>query len=147
VRAAGGRTLNTAVCRSGCRRRPLLTRWLLVGAWGALIYYLSGIPHLQTDLGIFDLILRKCAHLTEYGVLYLLWWRAYRATVSRTTRVSVALGIFICAGYAALDEFHQAFVPGRRGSAWDVLLFDVPGVLAMAYLLTREHPLVRRVLR
>jgi VanZ family protein len=40
----------------------------------------------------------------------------------------VAIGIV--AGYAALDEFHQSFVPGRGPAVADVLLDAAGGVAA-----------------
>ncbi|MBI5103954.1 MAG: hypothetical protein HZB46_03005 [Solirubrobacterales bacterium] len=42
----------------------------------ALIFFLSAQPDLSSGLGSWDLVLRKLAHMTEYGVLFLLWWRA-----------------------------------------------------------------------
>lgn len=38
--------------------------------------------------------------------------------------------------YAVIDEFHQAFVPGRYSSLWDVLLFDNFGALTSLWLAT-----------
>jgi hypothetical protein len=43
----------------------------------ALIYFLSAQPDLSTGLGTWDLILRKIAHMVEYGLLWFLWWRAF----------------------------------------------------------------------
>ena len=41
----------------------------------------------------------------------------------------------IAAGYAATDEFHQLFVPGRSGQISDVLL-DSAGALAGVWIMT-----------
>jgi VanZ family protein len=38
--------------------------------------------------------------------------------------------ILIVAGYAALDEFHQSFVPGRTAAVTDVLLDTSGGAAA-----------------
>jgi VanZ family protein len=38
--------------------------------------------------------------------------------------------ILIVAGYAALDEFHQSFVPGRGAAVSDVLLDTTGGTAA-----------------
>ena len=38
--------------------------------------------------------------------------------------------IFIVAGYAALDEFHQSFVPGRGAAVTDVMLDTSGGAAA-----------------
>ena len=69
---------------------------------------------------------RKCAHLAEYAVLALLLWRALRresAPGNAPWRWSKAgLVLALVALYAASDEIHQAFVPSRQASVWDVLL-------------------------
>ena len=77
-----------------------------------VIFFLSAQPDLNSGLGGWDLILRKLAHMIEYGVLALLWWRALR-TASPLPAVGIALA------YAATDELHQSFVSGRHGSPLD----------------------------
>jgi len=100
-----------------------LSLWLPVVAWAGLIFALSSVPDLGTGLGTWDLVLRKVAHAAEYAVLGFLLLRA----VGRET-AALALGI----AYAASDELHQHFVPGRQGSVLDVLL-DSVGVAAGVY--------------
>ena len=85
-----------------------------------LIFYLSAQPHLSTDLGTLDVVLRKCAHMVEYGLLWLLWWRAL-GYGHPLPAVAITLA------YAASDELHQSFVPGRAGLVSDVLI-DAAGV-------------------
>src|SRR4051794_41888130 len=60
-------------------RSPLLTVWLPILLWAALIFALSSIPSLHSGLGTWDLILRKCAHVTEYAILAFLLRRAVAA--------------------------------------------------------------------
>jgi VanZ family protein len=77
-------------------------------------------------------VIRKTAHFVEYFVFSLLILRAIRAG-RRDTRLRWALAaILIVAGYAALDEFHQAFVPGRTAAVSDVLLDTTGGAAAQA---------------
>jgi VanZ family protein len=38
--------------------------------------------------------------------------------------------VLIVAGYAALDEFHQSFVPGRQAAVGDVLIDASGGIAA-----------------
>jgi VanZ family protein len=97
-----------------------LSLWLPVVAWAGLIFALSSIPDLGTGLGTWDLALRKLAHAAEYAVLGFLLLRALG-------REPAALAVGIA--YAASDELHQHFVPGRQGSLLDVLL-DAVGVAA-----------------
>ena len=87
----------------------------------ALIFWLSAQPDLGTGLGVWDTILRKGAHMTEYGLLWVLWWRA----LDYGSRVPA---IVITLAYAASDELHQHFVPGRHGTPVDWVI-DATGVL------------------
>src|SRR3989440_980482 len=101
-------------------RSRLLTVWLPVVAWAAVIFTLSSIPSLSTGLGTWDTILRKGAHLTEYAVLGALLYRALG-------REPFALAVGLA--YAASDELHQHFVHGRHASPVDVGI-DAVGVAA-----------------
>ena len=78
---------------------------------------------------------RKCGHVTEYTILALLaayfclgssrewlrrhWWNWSFALV---------------AAYAASDEFHQSFVPGRDASPRDVAIDTAAGIATLAVL-------------
>ena len=97
----------------------------------ALIFFLSAQEDLSSGLGTADTILRKLAHMTEYGVLFLLWLRA----LGRPARPAVAAAVTIA--YAASDEWHQSTVPTRHGTPTDVLI-DAVGVL-IAYALWRQR--------
>jgi hypothetical protein len=55
----------------------LLSTWAPVVLWAGLIFGLSSVPNLGTDLGTWDLVLRKLAHFGEYAVLGLLLVRAF----------------------------------------------------------------------
>ena len=105
----------------------VLSAWLPVVAWAAVIFTLSSIPDLGTGLGGWDLVLRKIAHAAEYAVLGALLFRALGRELP-----AVAIGI----AYAVTDEVHQAFVSGRHGAAVDALV-DAVGVLAGVYVLGR----------
>ena len=71
--------------------------------------------------------MRKLAHVSEYAVLAVLLYRAFVHTVLRGRRaLSAGLVLLLCAGYAATDEFHQAFVPSRTASLRDVMI-DICG--------------------
>ena len=96
-----------------------VSAWLPVVAWALVIFALSSIPSLGTGLGGWDLALRKIAHVLEYAILGALLYRA-----AAHEAWSVALGAI----YAASDEFHQAFVPGRAGSITDWVI-DLGGVI------------------
>jgi len=93
-----------------------LRLWAPVVLWAAVIFAISSVPDLGTGLGTWDLVLRKLAHAGEFAVLGALLVRAFAAE-----RPALALGI----AYAASDELHQVFVPGRRGSVLDILIDSV----------------------
>lgn len=95
----------------------------------AVIFTLSAQPNLGTGLGVWDTILRKGAHMAEFGLLWWLWWRAFdRRPYLWATVITLA--------YAASDELHQSFVSGRHGSPVDWLI-DACGVV-IAFGLTKR---------
>jgi hypothetical protein len=117
----------------------LASAWLPVVAWAALIFTLSSIPDLGTGLGGWDLALRKAAHVAEYGVLGALLFRALTLAGQPFHAASTfAWAWLIGAAYAASDELHQHFVPGRQASALD-LVFDAVGVAVGALAVRLAH--------
>ena len=83
---------------------------------------------------------RKTGHVTEYGVLALLFWRALRKPVVNDPRAwnwrLFRVVLLLCAVYAATDEWHQSFVPSREAKVHDVVL-DTGGAAAALGLLWR----------
>lgn len=73
---------------------------------------------------------RKAAHMTEYGVLSVLlflWLGQWEMSLFR--RGATASGA--AAVYAATDEIHQLFVPGRAGRFSDVCIDSAGAVLGV----------------
>jgi hypothetical protein len=106
----------------------LASAWLPVVVWAGLIFTLSSIPDLGTGLGGWDLALRKAAHVVEYAVLGALLFRAVSLPAQPTANGSTPIWAWLLgAAYAASDELHQHFVPGRQASALD-LAIDAAGV-------------------
>lgn len=97
-----------------------------------LIFFLSaqsGLPKVETD---FDLVLRKAAHMTEYGLLWTAWLWGLRGP--RPAAARWALGIALA--YAVSDEVHQSFVATRHPSPFDVAIDAAGmGVAALAWVL------------
>ena len=87
--------------------------------WAGVIFAVSSIPSLNSGLGTWDYVLRKCAHMTEYGILAVLLVRAIG---------SYAWAFALAVAYGGTDEFHQTFVRGRHGSPVDVGI-DAVGAL------------------
>ncbi|HVC86963.1 MAG TPA: hypothetical protein VNC40_05990 [Gaiellaceae bacterium] len=46
----------------------MTSRWLPVLAWAGVIFTRSSIPSLSTGPGGWDVVLRKCAHMTDVGI-------------------------------------------------------------------------------
>lgn len=93
---------------------------------------------------------RKCAHVTEYVILYLTVLLGFFNEIRTSEKLSennnqkksmtwgampwmTFLFTFL---YACTDEFHQLFVPGRAGMFTDVLI-DSSGALVLTILLWR----------
>jgi VanZ family protein len=114
-----------------------LSLWLPVIVWAAVIFLFSSIPSLGTGLGVWDTILRKGAHMTEYAILGVLLLRALGRELP-----ALAVGI----AYAITDEIHQHFVRGRHASPIDVLI-DTAGVsiglLAARFVRLRQARVIK----
>lgn len=90
---------------------------------GAGQVYLSGA--MPVFRGMWDLVIKKSSHIAGYGLLTLLWMRAWRSR-GMTARQAAALAVLAAMAFALTDEFHQAFVTGRRATVMD-LGFDYLG--------------------
>lgn len=122
----GGKQKGSAVSRLlvAYRRRPAWIRWLAATAWMGLIFAVSAQPSLpQAPDPAFDILMKKLAHMVEYGILCVLFWGALPADTPWWAWVLAVL-------YAISDEVHQTFVPGRKGWVVDVLVDGVGAALA-----------------
>ena len=119
----------------------LLKRWLPVVVWSAVILLTSNNNFSSAHTGAWidtifgvavphfvNVAFRKTLHLTGYGILGALAWRATKGAVLQALLVAVVV--------AGIDEWHQSTLAARRGSAWDVLL-DVVGALIAIGLIIR----------
>jgi len=104
-----------------------LTRWLPVILWAAVIFTFSSIPQIKvSEFFIWDFIAKKTAHVSEYAILF--------ALIFRATSGNYVLSFTLTMLYAATDEFHQSFVPGRTSTFFD-LGFDLTGANIAAYII------------
>jgi VanZ family protein len=92
---------------------------------------------------IFHHYLRKTGHVVGYGMLSLLLLRGWRATLGRVHALLLRAALLSWLGtlfVAAMDEWHQSFIPSRTGTIWDVALDTVAGVafLLVAYFWLRR---------
>jgi VanZ family protein len=78
----------------------------------------AGLPPPHVDL--VHGAVRKAAHLTEYGILAVLWRRAVVGSGVARPVVGGVLAVAIAVFCAAIDETHQSFLMTRTGSVGDV---------------------------
>jgi VanZ family protein len=79
-----------------------------------------------------NFLVRKTAHFTEYAVLALLLFRAFKADSRVGFHVRWALyTLAVCMGWALLDELHQRFTHTRGASIYDSMLDSTGSVFAL----------------
>lgn len=114
------------------RAKRLLNLWVPVIVWAGVIFYFSSRPTIETtDFFLGDFLIKKTAHLVEYGIFAILF---FRALVSSNVSVKKAMLFSVVASflYAVTDEFHQSFTPGRGPKFTDVLI-DTTGATLSIY--------------
>jgi VanZ family protein len=94
-------------------------RWLPAVIWGAAILVVSSLPRMDLAPRLFPGC-DKVLHFIEYSILGmgLRYWSGGGKPLFITGG----------AGFAALDEFHQKYVPGRHASLLDWVA-DVSGLV------------------
>nr|NIO71765.1 hypothetical protein [Anaerolineae bacterium] len=110
----------------------LLRYWLPPVLWMGLIFIVSAQPTLPYHPdALLDLILKKAAHMMEYGTLAFLLWRALSRGRGALSRSALVTAFVVSVLYAASDEYHQTFVPGRNGTPVDVGIDAVGALVAL----------------
>jgi VanZ family protein len=108
-------------------------RWFPAILIMAVIFIASDTPSSKIpDYGMWDELVKKGGHMTGYGLLAGAYWYGLGFD-----RKKGWLAWLLAVLYAATDEFHQSFTPGRHPSPVDVLLFDGGGA-ALALMLIRQ---------
>ncbi|TRZ44713.1 VanZ family protein [bacterium] len=98
--------------------------------WMILIFWMSSIPDLPSNkFFLLDFIFKKTAHIIEYTVLFLLW---FKALGNKNPFQAIIFSIV----YAFTDEIHQLFIPGRTGRLRDVGI-DSIGMIIFAFLIVK----------
>ena len=129
-------------------KKKVLNLILLV-IWLGFIFYMSSktadastkdsdfVINLLNSLGInlsgefgefASVIVRKCAHLTEYMIVCMLLYNVLSDYMKVTKKIYIysVLGVFL---YACSDELHQQFVLGRAGRFTDVMIDTSGGII------------------
>lgn len=88
---------------------------------------------------------RKAAHITEYAVLGLLMMRALRLSLRRLPPGALwGMAWLLATLYAATDEYHQVFVPGRTPKVTDVMLDSVGALVGVGVMAAWQQRRKRR---
>jgi VanZ family protein len=110
-----------------------------------ILHYLFGIGPQRFE--VWHVVLRKTGHFVGYATLSVLLFRSWRGTFPRlSTRwcMQWATLAFACTALvAALDEFHQSFLPSRTGNFRDVVLDSTAALIAQIVIfavLRRREP-------
>lgn len=105
--------------------------WFPVVLWCGLIFFLSHQPDLKSDLPeTWDFFLRKLAHMAEFGLLAVLFFKGLRGHNFKVSRGLIFTLIFSLL-YAASDEYHQTFIGGRSGSPIDMGIDSIGIIIAV----------------
>lgn len=108
-------------------------RYILpVVVWACVIFLFSNRPSIKTvDFFLGDFILKKTAHIMEYGIFSTLIYRAL-VNYSVDKKRAMLLSVLIAFLYGTTDEFHQSFIYGRTATVRDVLI-DTTGASIFIY--------------
>lgn len=125
------------------KKKELIISWMLLVIWMIFIFIMSSfngnISSNQSNTiatilySIFNIesnsnvivIVRKCAHVSEYFVLGIL---TFNLASKYGVKLTYLFSFLFCILYASSDEFHQLFVPGRVGSITDIFI-DMIGII------------------
>jgi VanZ family protein len=110
---------------------------------GSLLWKVVSFIYPGATRELFDSIhfyVRKAGHFTEYAVLALLLFRAFRSGAGARWRRGWALSSLLVAFlYASLDEYHQTFTRHRTGSIYDSLIDTSGAATALVLLWLLSH--------
>lgn len=118
------------------------TPWFSAQNTGHVLYQLLASffgPVNASGVSVANAVLRKVGHVTGYGILSWLLFRAWRVTLRSSRAITwtfswSVIAFCMTAAVASLDEWHQAFLPSRTGTIHDVYL-DSGSALAVQVFL------------
>ena len=96
-----------------------------------VLFILSSIPGGREN-GLVSTRVANMLHVPAYGLLALMWIFTLRDH-GVTEHRSMCVAFLVASGYGALTELHQAWIPGRFPSAFDIML-NVAGSLMFIWV-------------
>lgn len=117
----------------------------MVSSTGHFFHWNLDEEQMREIANTIEYFVRKGAHMTEFAilsVLLFLWLGLWEMTLLRRGMTAFLATAF----YAASDEFHQLFVPGRSGRVSDVLIDSSGALLGVIFfiLLCKLIQIIRR---
>ena len=102
----------------------------MVNSTGILFHLHLDEEDLRRIAAAIESAVRKAAHMTEFGILSVLvyvWLGKWQMAAGKRMSIAAIFAIL----YAASDECHQLFVPGRAGSIRDVVIDGTGAILGV----------------
>jgi VanZ family protein len=102
----------------------------------------SDIP----KFGIFDLIVKKGGHMLGYALLAASFFHGLD-NGKRASRSVFAGAVLLAILYAASDEFHQSFTPGRSPAIMDICIDTIGSIIGISVLCFFRRRFLNRGMR
>jgi VanZ family protein len=111
--------------------KTCIYRWGPAIVLMVIIFLASATPGSKIpEFGYWDLFVKKGGHMIGYALLAAAYYHALN-NGKGGTRLQFILAIGIAALYAASDEWHQKFTPGRNASLADVGIDVIGGLIGI----------------
>lgn len=124
------------------RIKNFIFYWLPLSVYCLLIYIQSDYPS-PKNLPSFA-FMDKILHFVAYGVMGVLFYRAYQTLRLENRRhILILLSVVSASVYGISDEIHQYFIPLRNADLLDIVA-DILGAVCGVYVYQRwanpKHP-------
>ena len=117
----------------------LIKLWAPPAIWAVIIFLFSTLTTVKTvEFYWWDFVIKKTAHIVEYGILSTLLYRAFTNSGVKKRQAAI-YSILIAVFYGLTDEYHQGFTPGREPKLRDVG-FDTIGAILAIYTIWNLLP-------
>jgi VanZ family protein len=93
--------------------------------------------------GIMDIEVKKGGHMLGYALLAASYFHALD-NGRRKPRILFLLTVLLSVIYAASDEFHQSFTPGRTPAVTDVCIDASGSIIGMAVLILLRRRFINK---
>lgn len=127
-----------------------LIKWIILFSWLLVIFMFSHEQNsgsvtkeiISTTISIkeepkteplldgINFIVRKSAHITEFIILTLILF-SLTSEYTKNEKKIIIISVIVCILFAAGDELHQYFVPGRSALVTDVLIDSIGALIAL----------------